>query len=789
VSQADLDSGALTDTATASATPPATPDDPDPAPVTSLPSSVGIGVDAQAGLSVVKSSPQSTVPPTTVGQQIAYRFVVTNTGTLTISDLRVADVQVAPATQANLSAVDCPTTVLAPNAQVICSATYTVTQADIDHGAVTDRATASGLPPATPADPNPPRVTSAEDELTVPEDTVTAMEVVKSSTTTAVTTAGERIPYTFRVTNTGNTTLSGITVSDAVVAPSDPAGLTPVTCPGDTLIPGAAMECGAWYTVTQADIDHGSVSDRAVASGADPGGSPVTSPPDTLRLGVDQRSAVTLVKSATLSGGSDSLVAGETARYTFVVTNTGNTTLTDLVVDETLFTGSGPAPTVTCPPEPLLPGQQAICTSSPYTILPADALRGSVDNTAEARLTTPDGSTIVSPPSSFSVPFVPDPSLVLEKSADPTTITTAGETVHYTFLVTNTGNVPLGALAIGELSFSGTGPTPAADCPVTDLVPGQQTTCTATYQPTQPDVDAGVIVNTAQATGTTADAAHALVASNESSAVVTMDDIAALRLEKTVTPATVRDAGETVTYRYLLTNEGNTTLSDPVVTETRFTGTGALSAPVCPATIAPLTTAECTARYTVTQADIDAGTVTNTAVAAAVTPGGATVDAAPATAVLTAPHAGALTLVKSVTRSGDTAQFAYRVTNSGNTTIHDVAITETAFSGTGPVPTPTCPTTTLAPGESVTCTAAYTLTAADLSAGTLTNTATAGGTGPEGATLTSAASTAGLAMEHAGVTGSALADTGSTPPTGPALLAAAFLLLGLLVLARRRRHA
>ncbi len=41
-----------------------------------------------------------------------------------------------------------------------------------------------------------------------------ALNVVKSSTTTSVTAAGQVVPYTFTVTNTGNVTLTGVTVTD-----------------------------------------------------------------------------------------------------------------------------------------------------------------------------------------------------------------------------------------------------------------------------------------------------------------------------------------------------------------------------------------------------------------------------------------------------------------------------------------------------------------------------------------------------------------------------------------------
>ncbi len=74
--------------------------------------------------------------------------------------------------------------------------------------------------------------------------------------------------------------------------------------------------------------------------------------------------------------------------------------------------------------------------------------------------------------------------------------------------------------------------------------------------------------------------------------------------------------GQTVTYSFLVTNTGNTTLTDVKVVEGAFTGTGTMSAPTCPAgaaSLAPGAKITCTATYVVTQADADAGKVTNTA--------------------------------------------------------------------------------------------------------------------------------------------------------------------------------
>ena len=77
--------------------------------------------------------------------------------------------------------------------------------------------------------------------------------------------AGDRIPYSFAVTNTGAITLRNVAVADDRVAGT-------VTCPVTTLAPGASTTCTATYTITQADIDAGSVVNTATVSGTTPTG-------------------------------------------------------------------------------------------------------------------------------------------------------------------------------------------------------------------------------------------------------------------------------------------------------------------------------------------------------------------------------------------------------------------------------------------------------------------------------------------------------------------------------------
>jgi len=121
----------------------------------------------------------------------------------------------------------------------------------------------------------------------------------------------------------------------------------------------------------------------------------------------------------------------------------------------------------------------------------ADIDAGSITNTATASGTPPTGPDVTSAPSSATVTAQKVTGLSLLKTASPTTVTAAGQTVTYSFALTNTGNQTLTAVAIGEAGFSGTGTPPAVSCPLTTLAPQASTTCSGTYSVTQADIDAG----------------------------------------------------------------------------------------------------------------------------------------------------------------------------------------------------------------------------------------------------------------------------------------------------------
>ena len=646
---------------------------------------------------------------------------------------------------------------------------------------MTDIAAAAGTAPGGSA------VTSQPSTVIVPQEQAPALGISKTASPTTVTGAGTTITYSFTVTNTGNVTVNGIAIDETAF--SGTGVLSPASCPVTTLAPGESTTCTASYTVTQADIDAGQVTNTATAAGTAPNGAPVTSPPSTATVAAAPAPALTVVKSASPATVA---AAGEVVTYSFAVTNTEQRhRARHRHRRDGVLRHRCPAP-ATCPVTTLAPGEQTTCAAI-YTVTQADVDAGQVTNTATASGAAPGGGTVTSPPSTATVAAAPAPALTLVKSASPAGTISAGEVITYSFTVTNAGNVTIDGIAIDEGAFSGTGALSPVTCPVTTLAPGEQTTCTATYTVTQADVDAGQVTNTATAGGTAP--GGGTVTSPPSTVTVPQAPAPALTVVKSAAPATVTAAGETVTYTFDVTNAGDVTVHGIAIDETAFSGTGALSPATCPVTtLAPGEQTTCAAIYTVTQADVDAGQVTNTATASGAAPGGGTVTSPPSTATVAAAPAPALTVVKSaapatVTGAGDTVTYSFAVTNTGNVTVHGIAIDETAFSGTGALSPATCPVTTLAPGESTTCTATYTVTQADIDAGHVTNTARATGKLRSGKQVTSAPSTATVRAHEEFIT-TGVPGNGSGPSPvkiglGIGLIMAASGTIGLV--ARRRR--
>jgi uncharacterized repeat protein (TIGR01451 family) len=183
--------------------------------------------NAAPALTLLKSATEPSFEE--AGQTINYDYEVTNTGNVTLSAVRVLD------THAGLSGLSCPDATLAPGASETCSATYVVTPADVSAGSVLNTASAQGTAPGAPTPIN-----SLPSSVSVP---FAAIGILKQVCGSEVATAcgpggsgpwlssvdipqGDTAYWKVTVTNTGDTPLSGVTVSDPLAPGCDIAGAT-----------------------------------------------------------------------------------------------------------------------------------------------------------------------------------------------------------------------------------------------------------------------------------------------------------------------------------------------------------------------------------------------------------------------------------------------------------------------------------------------------------------------------------------------------------------------------------
>jgi uncharacterized repeat protein (TIGR01451 family) len=737
-------------------------------------------------LSIVKDGPEAVVP----GSTVTYTLTVTNNGAGNSSGFVVNDVVPAPLT--NVVSTDGGCSVTGNAVQCVGgrllsgdSVSYTIT-ASVPAGldaAIANTATVT----SNEQDPTPGNNTSTNTALpaglAIEKNAGDPVDVNGNG----IADAGDTIQYTFDVTNTGDVTVTGITVDDPLVGA--------VTCPQASLEPGAGQLCAAddVYVITPDDVAGGSVDNTATVRGTTPDGEEFESGPSSTSTPTTAPApGITVVKSADLEGTA--YEPGQEVTYHFVVTNTGNVPLTGVTVDEGDFSGTGDLSVIDCPATTLAVGDQMVCEAG-YTLTVADVDAGEITNSATATGTPVGGTPITSTPSEVTIPTPAAPGISVAKTAAPGTITTAGQTVTYSFLVTNTGNVTLTDIAVNEVDFSGTGELSAIECATTTLYAGQVETCEATYTVTQDDVDAGTLTNTATATGTPPGDVDPIT-SGPSTSTVDITQSPALSVQKTA-DVEAAEVGQTVTYSFLVTNTGNVTITDVVVNETAFSGTGELSAISCPAdlTLAPEDDVTCTATYTVTQADIDSGELTNTATVTGTPPTGDPITSVPSTSTITTSPLPALAVTKTadvqqITAAGQVVTYSFVVRNTGNVTITDPSVNEGEFSGRGELSAVTCPdeASVLDPGESVTCIASYTVVAADLASGRLTNTATVSGLLPGGGAITSDPSTSAVTVNPPRPAG--LPATGGEI-AGPVIGAGVLLLVlggGILLALRLRRR-
>src|SRR4051812_20311710 len=298
--------------------------------------SLTIPIARGAELRVQKSS--STTNLSAPGP-VSYSYLVTNTGNVTLTGIGLADNNID-------ATVGCPKTSLAPSESMTCTAAHIFTQAELDRngsptagtGVLANTVTASS------------NEANATDSLEIPITRSPELTVVKSSSTLGLSTP-KLVAYSYLVTNEGNVTLTGIALADNNVDGT-------VSCPKASLAPAESMTCTATHTFTQAQLDaNGSpvAGSGVLANTVLAASNEAPTAKGSLKIPITQGPELSVVKSSpTTARSAPGLVA-----YSYLVTNTGNVTVTGIALTDDNVDG-----TVSCPKTSLAPTEQMTCSAS-----------------------------------------------------------------------------------------------------------------------------------------------------------------------------------------------------------------------------------------------------------------------------------------------------------------------------------------------------------------------------------------------------------------------------------------
>lgn len=245
------------------------------------------------------------------------------------------------------------------------------------------------------------------------------------------------------------------------------------------------------------------------------------------------------------------ILVGAPVEWTYTVYNTGNVTLSDIAVSDDQL---GPICTI----DSLAPGEATSCTAF------GTALAGQYGNLGTASTTYNGGEVSDSDPSHY---FGLKPALDLEKYTNGVDADTptgpeilVGDPVVWTYVVTNTGNVPLSFVIVGDNILG-------IICTIPTLAPGESQTCSA-----QGTAVEGQYANLGKAATRYPDPQGVLVSDDDPSHYLGVKPFVpnpSLDLEKhtngadsDLAPGVSLPVGSPIVWEYIVTNTGNVELTN-----------------------------------------------------------------------------------------------------------------------------------------------------------------------------------------------------------------------------------
>jgi uncharacterized repeat protein (TIGR01451 family) len=436
--EADLP-GPLTNTATAKAT------DSQNKPVTAT-ATATVTLTYASSISVTKVPSSATAR---VGEQITYTYTVENTGSISISGLALSDDK--------LGKVTVDSTALAPGARATGTATYTVLEGDLP-GPLTNIVTAA----ATNILKQPLTATAT---ATVALTYTASMSVTKVPSSTAAR-VGDTLTYTYTIVNTGDVSLNALSLSDNKIGAIKPAKTT--------LVSGETTTATATYTVLEGDLP-GPLTNIVTVTASDSQNQPVTA---------TATATVSLTYTASLSvtkePSTKTAAVGDTVTYKFTVKNTGSVTVNALTLTDDKLGSINPERTS------LAPGETTTA-SIDHIIIETD-LPSPLTNVVTAAANDILGQQVTST-ATASVELTYTATVEMTKVASPASAK-VGDTVSYTYTITNSGKVTISDLVLTDDKLG------SITLDQSTVAPGGTATGRATYTIAVNDVP-GPITNTA----------------------------------------------------------------------------------------------------------------------------------------------------------------------------------------------------------------------------------------------------------------------------------------------------
>ena len=386
------------------------------------------GVKVTKTSNLVKAEGNKVAEKAEVNDTINYAVIVKNIGNVTLTEVTINDDK--------LGIKDRKVSVtLAPGAETtIQLGSYTVTQADVDaQEKIYNTVTANGKEGTDPG------IDVVEKTEGVKVTKTSSLEKATGNTVERKAEVNDTIEYAVIVKNTGNVTLTEVTINDEKLNIKDRKEKV-------TLAPGAetTIQLGS-YTVTQADVDKQEKIYNTVTAngkdGTDPG-TPV----------VDKTEGVKVTKTSNLVKAEENKVVekaevNDTIEYAVIVKNTGNVTLKEVTINDEKLNIKDRKESVT-----LAPGAETTIQLGSYTVTQPD-----VDKQEKIYNTVTVNGTKGTDPGTDVVKATPAINIIKKVAAvkdaeseefvtveENTTVNVKeGDTVKYKLTVENTENVTL----------------------------------------------------------------------------------------------------------------------------------------------------------------------------------------------------------------------------------------------------------------------------------------------------------------------------------------------------------